>query len=198
PTEVLSFARYRQRALSASETRHGDRGFVMIRAVTSSSAAVRLQAARAFLTSRPSASESVIVGASRGAADDVARTIALQSGATFGLTRCSLIELAARAARTATASASDHAARRVLGTQAGAEATAASAVFEAVRAGELAYFAPVAAMPGFPKAVARTVHELRLAGIDHEQLAADGGPVSDIARLLARVEAQLASAAVTA
>src|SRR6266849_4789625 len=112
----------------------------MIRAVTSTSAAIRLHAVRAFLAARPAASESVIVGASRGAADDVARTIALQSGATFGLTRCSLIELAARA------------------------------VFEAVRAGELAYFAPVAAMPGFPKAVARTVHELRLAGIDHERL----------------------------
>src|SRR6266571_181478 len=109
----------------------------MIPAVMSASPSPRLEAARAFLAARPAASEIVIVGASRGAADDVARAIAMQAGATFGLTRCSLIELAARAART-TGSASDAAVRRVLGTQSGAEATAARAVFEAVGAGELA------------------------------------------------------------
>ncbi len=51
-------------------------------------------------------------------------------------------------------------------------------------------------MPGFPKALARTVHELRLAEIDHGRLSGDSGPVSDIGRLLARVETQLDSAAV--
>src|SRR5439155_12044877 len=56
-------------------------------------------------------------------------------------------------------------ARRVPGTQAGAEAIAARAAFDARAAGELAYFAPVAGMPGFPKALARTLYELRLAGV---------------------------------
>ena len=93
---MLSFARERQRALSTSVTRHGDRGASMIRAVSSTSAAARLDAAYAFLTDRPAGSETVIVGASRGAADDVARVVARRSGATFGVTRCSLIELAAR------------------------------------------------------------------------------------------------------
>ena len=51
------------------------------------------------------------------------------------------------------------------GSQAGAEAIAARAVFDAVAAGELAYFEPVARTPGFPKALARTLHELRLAGV---------------------------------
>jgi len=164
----------------------------MIRAVTSTSAAVRLDAARAFLAARPPAAETVVVGASRGAADDLARAVARQAGATFGLTRCSLIELAARAVR-----AARDGARHALGTQAGAEAAAARAVFEAVNAGELAYFAPVATMPGFPKALARTVHELRLAGIGNALLTADrAASVADIGRLLARVEAQLDSAAV--
>ena len=74
--------------------------------------------------------------------------------------RFSLTELAARSAAVQLAGA-----RRVPGTQAGAEATAARAVFDAVAAGELEYFAPVAGCPGFPKALARTLHELRLAGV---------------------------------
>src|SRR5437870_7877994 len=47
---------------------------------------------------RQPAAEAVIIGASRGAADDLARRVARQAGATFGLTRFSLTELAARAA----------------------------------------------------------------------------------------------------
>ena len=98
----------------------------MVRIVTSTSAAARLEAARAFLAERPPATEVVIVGASRGAADDLARAVALQSGATFGITRFSLTELAARAAAERLADG-----RRVPGTQAGAEAIAARAVFDA-------------------------------------------------------------------
>src|SRR5262249_58303711 len=55
-------------------------------------------------------------------------------------------------------------ARHTPGTQAASEAMAARATFAAIAAGELEYFAPVARMPGFPKALARTIHELRLAG----------------------------------
>src|SRR4249920_1349061 len=125
-----------------------------MRIITSTSAAARLDAARAFLGGRPPATELVIVGASRGAADDLARAVARQAGATFGLTRFSLTELAARAAATlvergAVAPGEKSAARRVPGTQAGAEAIAARAVFDALAARELAYFEPVARMPGF-------------------------------------------------
>ena len=69
-----------------------------MRIITSTSAAARLDAARAFLAGRPPATELIIVGASRGAADDFARAIARHAGATFGITRFSLTELAARAA----------------------------------------------------------------------------------------------------
>jgi CRISPR/Cas system-associated exonuclease Cas4 (RecB family) len=137
-----------------------------VRIVTSTSVSARLDAAREFLRGRPPATELIIVGASRGAADDLARAIARQAGATFGISRFSLTELAARAA-----AARLDGGRRVSGTQAGAEAIAARAVFDALAAGELAYFEPVARMPGFPKALARTLHELRLAGIEGHRLA---------------------------
>ena len=156
-----------------------------MRVVFSSSAAVRLDAARGFLGGRLPGSEAVIVGASRGAADDLARDVARRAGATFGLTRFSLTELAARAAAARLAGA-----RRVPGSSAGAEAMAARAVFDAIAADELAYFAPVASLPGFPKALARTVHELRLAGV----AAARVSP--DLAVLLSRIEAQLAQGGV--
>jgi hypothetical protein len=169
----------------------------MLRIVTSTSAAARLEAAREFLAGFSSLarierapSELVIVGASRGAADDVARAIARNAGATFGLTRFSFTEVAARCAVTRAASRT-----RVPGTHAGAEAMAARAVFDAAAAGELEYFAPVASMPGFPKALARTLHELRLAGISVDRLSAGAG-VRDLARLLERVEEQLTCAAI--
>ena len=36
--------------------------------------------------------------------------------------------------------------------------------------GELAYFAPVADMPGFPRALSRTLGELRMAGLTAESI----------------------------
>src|ERR671937_2921222 len=155
----------------------------VLRIVTSTSAAARLEAARAFLAGRPSASELVIVGASRGAADDFARAFARGTGATFGLTRFSLTQLAARSAATRIEGA-----RRARGTDAGTEAIAARAVFEAIGAGELSYFAPVATLPGFPKALARTLHELRLAHIGPGSLLGGAESTADIAALLARFE----------
>jgi ATP-dependent helicase/nuclease subunit B len=159
-----------------------------MRIVTSTSAAARLEVARAFLDQRPPDSERIIVAASRGAADDLARRAARGAGSTFGISRFSLTELAARAA-----TAQPGGGRRMAGTQAGAEAMAARAVHEALAAGELAYFEPVARMPGFPKALARTVHELRLAGLepgDAARTAADDRR-SDLFQLLARVESEL-------
>src|ERR1700687_5332331 len=166
----------------------------MLRVITSTSAADRLEAAERFLAARSLSAEVVIVGASRGAADDLARAIASRTGATFGLARFSLTELASRVAAAGLAGA-----LRAPSARAGAEATAARAVFDALADGDLQYFAPVALMPGFSKALASTLHELRLASIGPERLAEsrpspalaarrEGGP--DIGRLLARVEEQ--------
>jgi CRISPR/Cas system-associated exonuclease Cas4 (RecB family) len=70
-------------------------------------------------------------------------------------------------------------------------------VFEAMASGELEYFAPVASMPGFPKALARTLHELRLAGAAIDRLRGAGRAAADVGRLLARIEAELDRASVT-
>jgi hypothetical protein len=171
-------------------------GGVVLQVATSTSSSARLDRAVSFLTSRSSSSEALIVGASRGAADDLARAIAGSAGATFGLTRFSLTELAARLAASRLAGS-----QRVPGTEAGAEATASRAVFDAMTAGDLEYFAPVAPMPGFPKALARSLHELRLAGVRPERLlgVSQGRtePLADIGRLMARVERELDRASVT-
>ena len=45
----------------------------------------------------------------------------------------------------------------------GAEAVATRAAFDATRARGLRYFEPVATSPGFPRALAATLQELRLA-----------------------------------
>jgi ATP-dependent helicase/nuclease subunit B len=163
----------------------------MLHVVVSTSAAARLAAAADFLSTLPPAAEVAIVGASRGAADDLARTLARRVGATFGISRFSLAGLAAHSV-----SASSLGVRRTLGTQAGGEALAARVVFDALTAGELSYFTPVAAMPGFPKALARTLHEIRLAGVAADSLAAGPAAMQDIGRLLARLEEQLDRAAV--
>ena len=68
-----------------------------MQAIQSSSARSRLRAARAFAAQFPPDAELLIVAATRGAADDFARAMALDR-ATFGLHRFSLTELAARAA----------------------------------------------------------------------------------------------------
>ena len=163
----------------------------MIRLVTSTAASARLAVAIEFLQQRPRSAEVVIVGASRGAADDLVRAATTQRGATFGLWRFSLTGLAARAATMHLAST-----ERAPGSQAAGEAMATRAVFDAIAAGELTYFEPVATMPGFPKALARTLYELRLAAVDTGRLTASGPAGSDLAALLARVEAQLDEAAI--
>ena len=158
----------------------------MLRVITSTSASARLGEVSRFLAARSSSEETLIVGASRGAADDAARGAARELKGTFGLTRVGFAELVAR-----TAMAAAGGRIRPPGSQAGAEAVAARAVFDAVAEGELTYFSPVASMPGFPTALARTVHELRLDGVVPSRLESGGAGAADLGRLLARVEAQL-------
>ncbi len=136
--------------------RHGVRKGVMMHVILSASAAVRLDAVRRFVLDAPPASEIVLVSATRGAADDCARQIAAMRGATFGLYRFSLTQLAARLA--APLLAAD---RLTPATALGIEAVAARAVYDTT----LGYFNPVSDAPGFPRALARTLEELALAGV---------------------------------
>src|SRR4051812_37715906 len=132
----------------------------MTRLVESSSAQLRLDAARAFAREHATRGDVWLVGASRGAADDLARSLAAETGASIGLHRFSLAQLAVRLAAPVLAEE-----ERAPVTYLGSEAVAARATFDAQRGGALSYFAPVAHTPGFPRALARTVQELRLGSV---------------------------------
>ena len=164
----------------------------MIRLIESSSAQIRLDAARAFVDAHARDGDVVLAGASRGAVDDLARSIAATKGATIGLHRFSLAQLAARMAAP------------ILATQGlapvtslGSEAVAARATFEAERESALGYFAPVAKTPGFSRALARTLQELRLAGVGPDRLTALPLGGADLATLLERFDEQFAAASAT-
>ena len=155
-----------------------------LRIVESSESALRLREAHAWLADRAERG-ALVVSASRGAADDLARAVAAERGGAVGLHRFSVTQLAARLAAPVLAARGIAPATRM-----GSEAVAARAVFEARRQDGLAYFEPVAGTPGFPRALARTLHELALAGVGTDRLRELplGGP--DLAVLLERFDEQ--------
>jgi RecB family exonuclease len=152
----------------------------------SSAAADRVVAAARFIDGFPGATEVLILGASREAADDLARRLAAARGATFGLHRASLTQLAVRCATADLATRGAAPATRL-----GAEALAARVTFGALRDDAVPYFAPVARFPGFAGALGATLAELRLARADTDALGKAGGAGRDITELLARFDAQL-------
>jgi CRISPR/Cas system-associated exonuclease Cas4 (RecB family) len=155
-----------------------------IRIFEAASSAARLEAAARFLRQFPADHPVTIVGATRGAADDFARGVASERNATLGVTRLSLTQLAARTAVVAMAAEG-----KIPSSGLGAEAVAARAVFTALRDQSLGYLAPVADSPGFPRALARTLQELRLAGITATALNAPAPTRADLADLLTRFDA---------
>src|SRR5918996_2258802 len=157
-----------------------------ITAIQSGSAAVRLREARRFLDQFEPGAEVLLLGGSRGSVDDLARAIALERGATFGLHRLSFTQLAARLAVMELA-----ARERAPTTTLGHEAVATRAAFEARSDEALKYFSPVAQTPGFPKALARTLLDLRLAAVAGADLSGLPRSGRDLAALLERVDALL-------
>ncbi len=153
------------------------------RVSVSAQAADRLASARDLVRGCRAGTRVLIVGASRGAADDLARDVAASARATFGLERLSLLQLAARSAMLALAAEG-----RTPGTALGAVAVATRVAFDARRERALRFFEPVAAMPGFPRALARTLQELRLARVDRDALAALRPAGPDLSDLLERFE----------
>jgi len=161
-----------------------------VTAIQSGSAAVRLREARRYLAQFEPGAEVLLLGASRGSVDDLARAISHERGATFGLHRLSFVQLAARLAVLELASRECAPATTV-----GHEAVATRAAFEARGVNALEYFSPVLQTPGFPKALARTLLELRLASIDSGDLARLPRSGADLAALLDRVDILLTEAA---
>ncbi len=154
----------------------------LFQCVVAPSAGARLAAARDFLQAH-ALDQILVVGATRASADELALECARARGAVVGVSRASFSELATKLALPVLA-------ERLVGPGGalGAEAMATRAAFEAVHADELSYFAPVAGLPGFPRALARTLSELQLAGVDVAALARLPHVGSDLAALLARVE----------
>lgn len=157
--------------------------------VESTSAAVRLERASAFLERFPPHQPITVVAATRGAADDLARRLASRRGATIGLSRFSLTQLAARVAATRLAGAGI-----APSTSLGVEAVASCVAFDAAEDGSLDYFGVVARTPGFPRALARTLGDVRLAGITAETLTGAGRAGHDLSELVGHAEAELSNA----
>ncbi len=155
----------------------------------SATAAARIAAAHRFLDTVSPATEALLVGASRDAVDDFARELSARRGATFGLHRFSLGQLAARVASTQLA-------RRGLApaTRLGAEAVAARAAFEELEQDTLRYLGPIARLRSFGRTLASTLEDLRLGGVSPERLGVCGAVGADVELLARRYAQQLANA----
>lgn len=164
----------------------------MVRVVESASTELRVVEAREFVRAHLANGDVLLVGASRSAADDLARSVAVAHGATLGLHRFSILQLAARLG--APVLAVD---RRSPATDLGTEAVAARATFESIRDRSLTYFGPVAGTPGFPRALARTLQELRLAHVSPPSLGSLPLGGADLSILLARFEREFELASAT-
>ena len=161
----------------------------MLKVLISSAASDRLFAAQQFLSGFPNSASSFVIGATRTAADDLVRHYSRLQGATFGIHRFSLLQLAARISALRLAANG-----QVPCSALGMEATVVRAVHDAHSHGSLQYFSPVALLPGFAKAVRTTASELRAAGIAGANLERLPPPAVDVSSLLAAVEGQLTAA----
>ena len=135
-----------------------------------------LDRARSFLDEHAGRSEVLVLAPTRAAASEFALN-AFESGCQ-GVHALTPIQLAA------------HLAARPMSRQGlapisrlGTEAIATRIVHAAQRAKKLRYFAPVALTPGFPRALARTIGELRLQGVGVDRLRTTGAAGKDLGLL---------------
>src|SRR5438552_14401741 len=142
-----------------------------------------------FLRSLGGASEALLIAPSRGAADEIARRCC--PAGVLGLHRMTLNQLAAGLATPRMVADGLAPASRL-----GVEAMVARVVHLLRKDGAIPYFAPVSGTPGFSKALARTLTELRLEGTASAELRAAGDPGRDLSALLAAYESTLSEAAV--
>ncbi|HVA40391.1 MAG TPA: hypothetical protein VNF49_06985, partial [Candidatus Binataceae bacterium] len=151
-------------------------------------AADRLEAASRWLQELQPSAEVMVLASRQAAADDLVRALSARR-ALFGVHRMTPARLlgvlcAERLFRDGLAPAAGL----------GVEAVAARAIHKLAAAGALGYFAPVADRPGFPGALARTLGEVRLAGIGADELAALEVVGAPLAAMLSQFEAELRDA----
>lgn len=153
--------------------------------IVSTRTAARRAAVTELLEAHPPGTEIVLAGPTRETVGDYVRTFAQARGATFGLHQFGLWQLVS------TIAASELASQGLApATQLGLEAVAARATFEAIDRGQVAALEEVAVSPGFPGALASTLGELRLAGLDPRALEAGGDELAELRALAEIYEAE--------
>jgi ATP-dependent helicase/nuclease subunit B len=157
--------------------------------VTSTSVESRVAAARDWLDALSPFGEAIVVAAVPEAAGDLVRDVAVERGALGGLHRFTLNRLVRLLA-------ADRMAAEGLEVAAGlgAQAIATRTVFRLGDDPAVRHFAPITDRPGFSRALARTLFELRANGIHRNQLLELDAPGEALAALLAQFELELAEA----
>lgn len=128
--------------------------------VVSPRSELRIREATAWLASRRSPDrESLVIGGTADAAGELVRAVALQRGSAFGMHRLTLGRVAAELAK-------HELVERDLATVGGLpiEALCARVVQRMRREGSIGRLDAVSTQPGLPRALARTLLELRMAG----------------------------------
>ena len=143
----------------------------------------RIGRALAWLEGRAPAEEVLIVGATLDAANELARGVAKEKGAAFGWHRLPLSALAASIAAPVLATRGLIPLSRI-----GSEAIVARLVHRLSEEGRLGRYQAVAAAPGFPRAVAGVITELRLGRFPPDAIA---GRVPDLVPLIRTYEVEL-------
>jgi RecB family exonuclease len=158
-------------------------------AIFSSAAGPRIRRAEAWLERRAAAGEVLIVGATLDAANELARKVAKKKGAAFGWHRLTLSQLAFAVAAPVLATRGLTPLGRI-----GADAFATRLVHRMNAEGRLGHYESITATPGFPRAVARVISELRLARLSPEAVARFA---PDLASVLSAFELELNESCLT-
>jgi hypothetical protein len=135
-------------------------------AVTSAPSSQRIAHARDWLNARRPAEEVLIIGATLGAANELTRDLAQAKGASFGYHRLTLGQLASTLARPALS-----AQRTVPLGALGILAVTNRAIHALAEAGALGRYANLTSGPGFARAIANVITELRLEQIEPDAVA---------------------------
>jgi ATP-dependent helicase/nuclease subunit B len=153
------------------------------RAVVSVSSMRRNARARTWLTSRPQAEEVLIVGSTLDAANELARQGAQNKGAAFGWHRLSLPGLAATIAAPVLAAQGLVALTRI-----GSEAIVARLIHRLQTERRLGRYHIVSETPGFSRAIASVIAELRMARLHSD---AAEGVAPDLVAIIREYEREL-------
>jgi len=152
--------------------------------ITSTAGHHRTARGRDWLSARAPAEEILIIGATLGAANEIARALAQAKRASFGYHRLTFGQLASALARPVLA-----AQRTVPLGALGIQAVANRTIHKLSEVGELGRYAKLTSGPGFARAIANVITELRLEQIEPDALA---HVAPDLRPLLQAYERELA------